>query len=164
MIREAINIRIKDLDLTKKQISQALGEHEQNLSSFTTGVRSYPTDKFVFLLALLGLTVGDKSSLVGEYPPTEIKEAVRASIEAKGITNKEAAAKSGIDESTLSQYFTGKRQICLATLEKLMVALDLGLVCYGEPQLKSLSTEENINQSQQWEEQMAGISESSSLS
>ncbi|MCM1076267.1 MAG: helix-turn-helix domain-containing protein [Bacteroides sp.] len=164
MIREAINIRIKDLDLTKKQISQALGEHEQNLSSFTTGVRSYPTDKFVALMKFLGLTVGDKTSLVGEYPPTEIRKALRAAIEAKGMTNKEAAAKSGVDESTLSQYFTGKRRVCLTTLEKLMVALDLGLVCYGKPQLQSLSTEENINQSQQWEEQMAGISESSSQS
>ncbi len=164
MIREAINTRLKDLDLTKKQISQALGEHEQNLSSFTTGLRSYPYDKFIALIAILGLTVGENGSLVGKYPPTQIREAVKAAIESKGVTNKEAAARSGVDESTFSQFFTGKRQICLATLEKILVALGLGLVCYGEPQLQSLPKEETTKQSPQCEKQQATTNDYSSQS
>lgn len=137
MIREAIKERIKNLDLTQKQVSKAMGVYEQNLSSFITGLRSYPYGKFIDLITTLGLSVGLKRGYVGVYPPEEIKEAVRDAIESSGLMRRKVADKSGINESTLSSYLTGKRQISVATLEKLMSALDLGLVCYGEPKILS---------------------------
>lgn len=141
MIREAIKERIRALDLTQKQVSKAMGEYEQNLSSFITGLRSYPYGKFIDLLTLLGLSVGLKCGYVGEYPPDEIKEAVRDAMESSGLMRRRVAERSGINESTLSSYLTGKRQISVATLEKLMSALDLGLVCYGEPKILTTETD-----------------------
>lgn len=157
MIREALKERIRDLDLTQKQVSKAMGEYEQNLSSFITGLRSYPYNKFIDLLTLLGLSIGLKCGYVGNYPPEEIKAALRDAIESSGALRRDVAAKSGINESTLSSFLTGKRQISVATLEKLMQTLGLGLVCYGEPKIYSQGMPK---QSELWEEQTVGMKES----
>lgn len=140
MIREAIKERILALGLTQKQVSKAMGVYEQNLSSFMTGLRSYPYDKFIDLITLLGLSVGLKCGYVGVYPPDEIRVAVRDAIESSGLMRRKVAEKSGINESTLSSYLTGKRPISVSILEKLMSALDLGFVCYGEPKIPTSET------------------------
>lgn len=135
MIREAIKTRIKDLDITQKKLAEAMGVQPQNLSTFTTGLRWCPYDKFISLMTLLGLTVGRNGSYVGRYAQHDIRSEIRASIEASGLSRKEIAAKSGVNYSTLSSFLTGKRTLRLPTLEKLMVSLNLGLVCFGEPQI-----------------------------
>lgn len=137
MIREVIKDRIQDLGLTQKKVCEALGEHEQNLSSFTNGLRSYPYEKFVALLQTLGLTIGDRTQYVGQEPPERLRAVLEASIKSSGAKRKEIAELSGVNVSTLSSYLSGKRTICLATLEKLMDCLDLGVIAFGVPAIFS---------------------------
>lgn len=108
---------------------------EQNFGQFLLGKRPLAYEKFTELLSALGLTVGAKGNLVGETSPSNLREEFSKKIKSKGLTYKIVAQNSGVNSSVLSSFLSGRRKINVGSLEKLMVALDMEFVCYGEPQI-----------------------------
>lgn len=136
MIREKIKERLKDLGITQRKLSRELGECEQNVSQFLTGVRGCNYVTFISMLVTLGMSVDDSKLLVGRYPPSDIRYAVSDALRHQSITRKDIADKAGINSCSLSSFLSGKRYINVDSLDKLLQSLDLTLVCYGEPQIE----------------------------
>lgn len=92
-------------------------------------------NKFTRLLEGLGLTVGPHGTIVGETSPLNLREEFSKMIKFRELTHKILSQNSGVNSSVLSSYLSGKRTINIDSLEKLMEALGMTLVCYGEPQI-----------------------------
>jgi len=136
MIREAIKNRINDLDLSQREICVRIGLLEQNLSSFLCGGRALSLRKLTVLLELLGLTIGKAGDMVGAYSPTEIRIAVKESVAEHNLRLKELSTMCGVNESSISLFLKGRRLLELNSLERIMSALKLDLVSYGQPKIQ----------------------------
>lgn len=138
-IRERIKNRIKDLGLSQRQVSMALGVAEQNLSGFLYGRRTYSLRRIISLMEILGLSIGRKDSLIGKLPPAYLRFELSEMVKSKAILLKEVARLAGINACSISSFFSGKRSLSLKSLERLMDALDEDVVCYGEPKISAQS-------------------------
>lgn len=59
-VREKIYLRIKELGIKQKELSEKMGSlNVQNLSAYLRGKRTIPYDDLEKLCMLLGLTLGD---------------------------------------------------------------------------------------------------------
>lgn len=136
MIREAIRSRIIDLDLSQREICARIGLREQNLSSFLCGGRALSLRKLTVLLELLGLTIGKAGDMVGTYSLAEIRITVKESVAEHNLRIKELSKMCGVNESSISLFLKGRRLLELNSLERIMSALDLKLVSYGQPKIQ----------------------------
>ena len=66
--REPIQQRIRDLGLTQRAVSHAMGVTDQSLSNFLNGSRTYSYLAYVKLLKVLGLTLGHEGDNIGTVP------------------------------------------------------------------------------------------------
>lgn len=141
MIRDAIRERIKDLDVTQKQVCDEIEVTTQTFSGFLNGRLTLPFDKFVNVLDVLGLTVGARGETVGTIPPQCIRSAVRTQIKQHIWTIAFTAQQAHVNASVLSSFLSGKRTMNVNTLDRLLTTLKMELVSYGEPKVKRLKNQ-----------------------
>ena len=132
--REPIQQRIRDLGLTQRAVSQAMGVTDQSLSNFLNGSRTY--SYLAYVLRVLGLTLGHEGDNVGAAPALSVRRIIKAEIEKRGQPLSEIAKRCDVRGSTLSSFLTGRRGIRVASLERIITELGLTFVSYGEPTIK----------------------------
>lgn len=135
MIQEAISRRIKDLDITLSALCCTVGQYPQNISSFLKGRRQLSLAKITEIMTALGLSVGPEGTTVGDFSASDIRLALRDQMKEMSVTQKTVARECEISEPSLSLYLNGKCQISVATLERIMKRLGLGVVSHGKPQI-----------------------------
>lgn len=133
--RELIQQRIRDLGLTQRAVSQAMGVTDQSLSNFLNGSRTYSYLAYVKLLKVLGLTLGHEEDNVGTWP-LSVRRIIKVEIEKREQPLSEIAKRCDVRGSTLSSFLTGNRGIRVASLERIITELGLTFVSYGEPSIK----------------------------
>ena len=133
--RELIQQRIRDLGLTQRAVSQAMGVTDQSLSNFLNGSRTYSYLAYVKLLKVLGLTLGHEDEIASQWS-LSVRRTIKAEIEKRGQPLSEIAKRCDVRGSTLSSFLTGRRGIRVASLERIITELGLTFVSYGEPTIK----------------------------
>lgn len=131
--REPIQQRIRDLGLTQRAVSLAIGVTDQSLSNFLNGSRTYSYLAYVRLLRVLGLTLGYEEDNIGTSPSLSLRHIIKAEIEKRGLPLSEIAKCCDIRNSTLSSFLTGRRGIRVTSLERIITELGLTYVSFGEP-------------------------------
>lgn len=131
--REPIQQRIRDLGLTQRAVSHAMGVTDQSLSNFLNGSRTYSYLAYVKLLKVLGITLGHEGDNIGTAPALSVRRIIKAEIEKRGQPLSEIAKRCDVRGSTLSSFLTGRRGIRINSLERIITELGLTYVSFGEP-------------------------------
>lgn len=133
MIREAIKQRLIDLGVSQKQLAEYIKDHEQNVSAFLNGSRSYSLSRLTKVFDALGLSVGDKGSLVAKYAPKDIRKAIHSSMRKQSLRRKDMARIGHVNPTSVYLFMNGKRSVTLKTLEKMIETAELSIISYGTP-------------------------------
>lgn len=141
MIRSKIKQRMDDLDLSQKEVAEYLGIYSQNLSQFLLGARTLPRQCLISLLEAIGLSIGYKEEGVGSIPPQRMFNALTEAVKASGMKRREMSEKAQVNASSISSFISGKRNLRLDSLSRLMEVLGMSLVAYGEPKILRYKSE-----------------------
>lgn len=126
---------MEDLDLTQKEVADFLGIYPQNLSQFLLGARTLPRQGLIALMEAVGLTVGRRNELVGSIPPQGLFNALTEALKASGLKRREMSEKAQVNASSISSFISGKRNLRLDSISRIMEVLGMSLVAYGEPKI-----------------------------
>lgn len=136
MIREAILQKIEERGISQAKLCDDLGLTRQNFSSFLTGRRSLPLKVVVDVMQHLNLTVGDADGKSAYTAVKEVPEIISRGLVCQGVTLKRLAEMCEISQSTISCFLNSKRNICVGNLEKMLKALDMGVVNYKSKRIR----------------------------
>lgn len=137
-MRNKLRKRIQDLGVSQRQVCAALGVPDQNFSNFLNGHRSYSYKRFIKLLKVLGLTVDAEGRDLGMHSPEELPVVVGLTIANEKLRIKDLADECEINRSSLSSFLSGKRQLNIAALDRLINHLELDYVSYGIPEVYNI--------------------------
>lgn len=135
MIREAIKERITALDISQGRLCSLMGMRQQDLSSYLHDKREFSLSKITLIMKTLGLTFGPQGSFVGEFPSTDIRRIISCELTNRRMKQRELSKLSGVNAACICQFLKGYTSMYIKSVEKLLDTLNLGIVCFGEPQI-----------------------------
>lgn len=123
MIQESIKDRIQKLGLTQKKVCDDLGLIAQNFNGYLKGSRAIPFETLSSLMTYLRLGLFEPVSKT--Y--TAMKNAqfiIKDKVDNEKLKLKDIAAKACVDQSTISSFLNGHRDISAKSFESILIALE----------------------------------------
>lgn len=130
MIRTTIKEKIEASGMTQGEFSKAIGVALSNFNAFLNGSRSLPYGKLIMTFEKLNLSIGRKGAKMAPLPPTELPMIFKSHASVSGMKIREIADRAGVDNTCLTSFFNGYRNMPVKNLEKVMAVLNLDLVPY----------------------------------
>lgn len=137
MIRKAIRHKLTEQGIKQVDFCKVIGVASSNFNAFLNGTRSLSYPKLVKTLDELGLSVGLKAAGKAILPPSELPEIFKSHFAVSGMKVKEVAEKTDIDNTCLTAFFNGYRNLPIKNLEKVMALFNLDVVEYISPKKKT---------------------------
>ena len=120
MIRTAIRKKLEDSGIKQREFCKVIGVASSNFNAF-----------------LNGLSIGLKAAGRAALPPSELPEILKSHFAVSGMKVKEVAEKTDIDNTCLTAFFNGYRNMPIRNIEKVMTLFHLDVVEYINPKKKS---------------------------
>lgn len=130
MVREAILQKIEDKGMSQAKLCERLGITKQNFSSFLTGRRSLPFQTVIEVFRYLGLSVGPISKGYASQDASHISQILSNRLNHLDLSLKDFSNLCGVHQSTISSFFSGKRNISTKNLERIVNALRFSILPY----------------------------------
>lgn len=137
MIRKAIRQKLENSGIKQAVFCKVIGVAASNFNAFLNGTRTLSYPKLIKALEELGLSVGLKAAGRAALPPSELPEIFKSYFAVSGMKVKEVAEKTDIDNTCLTAFFNGYRNMPVKNLEKIMELFHLDVVEYINPKKKS---------------------------
>ena len=137
MIRTAIRKKLEDSGIKQREFCKVIGVASSNFNALLNGSRTLSYPKFVKAMEELGLSIGLKTAGRAALPPSELPEILKSHFAVSGMKVKEVAEKTDIDNTCLTAFFNGYRNMPIRNIEKVMTLFHLDVVEYINPKKKS---------------------------
>lgn len=137
MIRTGIRHKIEADKIKQAYFSARIGVKPSNFNAFLNGTRSLPYATLIHALELLDLSVGTAGAHTASLPPTELPEIFKSHVSVSGMKIKDIAEKAGIDNTCLTTFLNGYRNMPVKNMEKVMTVLHLDVVPYKKRKKKT---------------------------
>ncbi len=137
MIRQAIRKKLEDSGIKQREFCKVIGVASSNFNAFLKGSRTLSYPKFIKAMEELGLSIGLKAAGRAVLPPSELPEIFKSYFAVSGMKVKEVAEKTDIDNTCLTAFFNGYRNMPIRNIEKVMSLFHLDVVEYINPKKKT---------------------------